>query len=188
MKKFLGALDETFLGRREFLADKLGKLLEFFALLGGEFLRHGDVESRHEVAASAVVEDGHPLPSQFENSAALRASRDFQFGGPFERGHVDFTAKCGGGKADGHFAIKVLAVALENIVFLDVDDDVEIATRTATDAGLAVAGDAEARAVVNAGGDFNFDAARQLGATFATAFGARALDRLAGATAARAGL
>src|SRR5437762_3475903 len=99
---------------------------------------------------------------------------------------MDFSAKRRGGEGDRHVAMQVAAFALENGVLLDVDDDIEIARGTAAHAGFAVAAGAEPRAVLDASGDFQFDARGFFDPTFAATGAAGFLDRAAGALAGRA--
>jgi hypothetical protein len=54
--------------------------------------------------------------------------------------------------------VQVVAVALEDLVLLDADLDVQVAGRAAVGARLAVAGRADAHAFVDAGGDLHLEA------------------------------
>jgi hypothetical protein len=80
------------------------------------------------------------------------------------------------------------AFALEHRVRLDRDEDVEVARRRAERAGLALARQADAGAVVDPGGDFDVELLHPVDAPFAAALAARALDHLAAAVARRARL
>src|SRR3954451_6922442 len=73
-------------------------------------------------------------------------------------------------------------------MFLDVNDDVEVARRPATNSGFAVLRRAQARAVGDTRRDLEFDRARFFDAAFAVANTARFLDYLARAATTRTGL
>src|SRR6185369_2114915 len=89
---------------------------------------------------------------------------------------------------DRHRAVQVVAIALEDLVLLDADLDVEIARRAAVGARLAVAGRADAHALVDAGGDLHLQRLLLLHLAGAFAGGAGFGNDLAGAVAVRAGL
>src|SRR5207248_6376002 len=83
--------------------------------------------------------------------------------------------------------VDVVLAALELLVLAHADEDVEVAGRAAVEAGLSFGGDAQARAVVDAGGDLHRDLLLLAHAAGAAARRARILDHLAGAAALRAG-
>ena len=70
---------------------------------------------------------------------------------------------------------------------LDREEDVEVARRAAAHARLALAGEADARAVLDAGGDVDRQRPLARHAARAGAVVARVVDRLAAALAGRAG-
>src|SRR5208282_2129482 len=80
---------------------------------------------------------------------------------------------------DRDTAIKVRPVPLEHRMRLDREEDVEVAGRTAAHAGLAFAGQANARAVLDAGRDVDGERPLARHAAGAGAFVARVVDRLA---------
>ncbi len=69
---------------------------------------------------------------------------------PVEPGDLDRAAERGGGEADRTAREQGRALALEEVVPGEVDEDVEIAGRAAAHSGLALAGEADARALVDA--------------------------------------
>ena len=95
------------------------------------------------------------LAAQAEHLAGLGFGRNLDLGVAVQGGDVDLAAQCGSGEADRHFAVQVVVVALEHGVRLDLDDHVEIARRAAVDAGFAFAGEADAVAFVDAGGNLD---------------------------------
>src|SRR5690606_37800686 len=84
--------------------------------------------------------------------------------------------------------MQVAAVAAEDGVWTDVDFHVQITRRAAVLAGLALAGEPDAIAVVHAGGNLHGKIARLLPAAAAAAFFAGFTDHGARATTLRAGL
>jgi hypothetical protein len=97
------------------------------------------------------------LAPKSEHLAGGRAGGNFQHGAAFKRRHLDIAAEGRAGKADRHATEKVHAFALENIVRLDMQDNVEIARRTTPRTALALAGGTESRAILDAGGNLDLD-------------------------------
>ena len=89
-----------------------------------------------------------PLPRS-EARARLRSRRDVQLVAAVERRHLDLAAERQDRVTDRQLAEQVVAVAVEELVLLDVDDDVEIARRAAGAAVLAFVLEAQ----LLAGGD-----------------------------------
>src|ERR1041385_6238726 len=138
-KEFLGAFEETFAHGRVLLAAKSGKLLELLALFGIQTRRHFDNQPGEQVAALTPVDVNDSLAAEFKYLSALGSGRHLEIRFALQRGHVHFSAKRSAAKRDWHFAIKIIVLALENFVFLDVNDDIEIAMRRAASAGFAIA-------------------------------------------------
>ena len=88
---------------------------------------------------------------------------------------------------DRNATIKIRAVALEHRVRLDREEDVKIACRTAAHAGLALAAQANPRAVLDAGGNVDRERPFPGHASRSGAFVARIVDCLAAALTGRAG-
>src|SRR4029079_13844115 len=84
--------------------------------------------------------------------------------------------------------LDVVALALEHRVVLHVRDDVQVARRAAVAPGLALAGEADARALAHAGRDVHPVALGRAHGAVAVAGLAGVLDDGAGAAAAAAGL
>ena len=91
------------------------------------------------------------------------------------------------GKLTVQLAIQIVVLAMEDVVVLHVDDDVEVARRAAGGAVLALAVQAQALAGRDAGGNLRRDLALAADASGAAAGLARLADDLAGAAARRAG-
>ena len=60
------------------------------------------------------------LAAQAEDFARLGFSRNFYACGSIQGGDFNFTAQCGSGKADRHFAMQIIAITLEHAVRFDV--------------------------------------------------------------------
>ena len=102
--------------------------------------------------------------------------------------HLDLAAQRRGREADRAAREQRGALALEDRVPGDVDEDVEIARRPAAHARLALARQADARAFVDAGGNVDRERLALVDAPLAPAGRAGIGDRLADAAALRAGL
>src|SRR6185312_5570324 len=164
------------------------ELAQQFLLALGEVDRRLDHHLDIHVAARRRAQHGHALAAQAELVAALRAGGHVDLGaGAIDGRYLDGAAERRGRHGDRHAAMDVGAVALEDAVRLDREEDVKVARRAAAHAGLALAGQADARAVLDAGR--NVDGQRLLlaHAALAAAVPARILDDAAGAVAGGAG-
>src|SRR5690606_14766416 len=123
-----------------------------------------------------------------EGLAMLRAFGDVDLRLATQRRHFDAAAQGCGGQRHGHVAVQVVAIALENLVLLDADLDVQIACRAAIGARLAIARRADAHALVDAGRDLDFQRLGFLDLALAVARGAGLGNDLAGALAVRTAL
>src|SRR5690606_13353332 len=100
---------------------------------------------------------------------------------------LHLAAKAGGHHGDGHPAEDMGAVPLEDGVRLEAEEDVKVARRPAAQARLALAAEANARAVVDAGRDLDLQGALLVHAALAAAGGAGIGNELLDAMAGRAG-
>src|SRR5690625_611800 len=127
------------------------KFLEQFPLPLGELDRHLDRYLDVEVTLGLRPEDRHSLTPQAELRAGLGPFRDCHLGAPtFQGWYLDDAAESGGGHRYRHPAKEVGAFVLEEAMRGDVQDDVEVTGRAAALAGLALAGEANARTVFHA--------------------------------------
>src|SRR5690606_8428809 len=164
------------------------EFLQQLALPLGEFLRRFDLDLDIEVAGLAGAQHRHALALQAELLARLGAFRHRHAGfRAVQRCDVESAAERRRRHGDRHGAEEIRPVALEELVWLHRQEDVEVAGRAAAHAGFAFALQADAGAVLDAGG--NVDRQRTLfrDPALAMAFGARIVDRLATAVAGRAG-
>ena len=134
----------------------LVQLFQELALMLGQldWSFYGDVAV--QVAGEAGANAFDALAAQPELLAGLGALGQVDGGFAIQGGHTHFTTQSSRGEADGHGAMQVVAIALEHLVFLQTDFNVQVAWGAAIGAGLAVAGAANPHAVVNTGGDGNF--------------------------------
>src|SRR5690606_25038485 len=180
-EELLGLVEPALRGRVVGVAADLGELLQNLALLGAEALRGLDVHADKLGALGTSAQRRHALAAQAEGGAALGAGGGLQRAFAEKRGHLDRAAEGGEGELDRDLAEEVVAVALEEFVFLDLEHDVEVAGLTAGEAGLAVAGGTEARTGIDTGGDAHGELGGLGRAAFAVAGVAGLFDFLAGA-------
>src|SRR4030095_8068251 len=137
---------------------------------------------------AASVDVCNPFAAQLEHLPALRADRHFEMRFAFKRRHIDLPAQSRQRKSDRHVAIEFIVFASKNFVLLDVDDDVKVARRCATDTGLAIVRGTQPRAFPDSSRDFQFDAAEFFHASLPVALWTRLLNDFAGAATAGTGL
>src|SRR5690606_25463832 len=167
------------------------QLFEFaqqFLLAFSQRDRRFDHDVAEQVACIARTHALDALAAQTEGLAGLRTLRQREGSLAVERGHFDLATERRLGKGNRNLAMQVVAFALEYRMLLDADFHVEVARRTAIHAGFAIAGRADAHAVVNAGRDLHFERFVALDLACAAASRARRWIHLAGALAFRAGL
>src|SRR3546814_15759188 len=94
-----------------------------------------------------------PYTTLFRSLAGLGFGGDADLGLTVERRHAHGVAERGLRNADRDFAVQVVAVAHEDLVRAHAHLDVQVARRRARRAGLALAGQADAVAAVDARAD-----------------------------------
>ena len=166
------------------------ELLEQAALLVGEPARHGDVDEHAVVAAAEALQHRHALAAQHAHLARLRAGRRAR-ARPARRASRPSTVAPSAAWTIVRSTCEKMSLPSRTKRASGVTrtSDVDVAGAAAERAGVALAGDADALAVVDAGRDV--DVERR--ATRATrpaplALLARVLDDLAAAAAVRARL
>ncbi|KAF4530304.1 hypothetical protein B566_EDAN018442 [Ephemera danica] len=158
------------------------------ALAVGQLHRRFHLHMAVQVARVAGANALDAFAPQAEGLAVLRALGYLDFRLAAQGGHFDAAAQGDAGQAHGHVAVQVITIALEDLVLLDANLDVQIARRAAVAAGLAIAGGTNAHAFVDAGRNLHFECLLALDAAGATAGGAGFGNRLARAAAGGAGL
>ena len=106
----------------------LRELTERVLLLLGQSSGNLHVHGADEITAAAVggIDVGNTLTPQSEDGAGLGALLDLVLDRTLQGGHVDLRAQSGLGDGDGHLALDVHAVPLENAVGTNHDLDDEI--------------------------------------------------------------
>src|SRR4051812_9099147 len=164
----------------------LGELLHRGALLVREVLRDLDHEPVVDVAPGGAAEGGRALAAEALDGPVPGAGRHAQLLRAVQRRHVHLGAAKRLGDGDRHLDLEVVALGLEDGRLVHVRDDIEVAGRTAAQAGLALAGQADARTLLHARGDVHAVALDLPQAALARAGRARLLDDGARAATARA--
>jgi len=147
-----------------------------------------DQDPRHQVAATAPIQHAHSRAALTDRFAGLDACRNLKLDPlAVDAGNGDAASKSGRSESDRRFGHQCRPVSPEERVTLHVDEQVKVARRCAAHACLALGGDANARAFIDAGRDIDVELARLERSPFAFAGLAGVGDGLAGTHAARAG-
>ncbi len=85
----------------------------------------------HQVAGAAAAHRGHALAAQAEQLAGLGAFRNLQLDPAIQGRHFQLATQRSVGETDRHFAVQMLAVALEDRVLAHIDHHVQVARRIA---------------------------------------------------------
>src|SRR5579863_3624190 len=169
------------------LAVELGEFLEQLALARRQAARRFDDHLDQLIAAPVAVKIDDALALEPQDFSRLRARRNLELHFALERRHFDLGAHRRLRKADRHLDYHVVVLAHEHLVLLDVDDDVEIALRSAAVAGLALAAQLEARSVIDARRNLHRERFGLADSPLSLALGARVGDDHALAAALPAG-
>jgi hypothetical protein len=152
-------------------------------LLAREFCWRKNADVIIEVPLAATAWVGETFAFDPEDGAALCAFGDFKSFFAVEARDLEFGAKSSLRDAQRDRAVEISPAALKEGMFLNVQDDVEIAWRAAVGSGFAFASDAEARAGVHAGRNAKFDGLFALNAALTVAIGATFANNLSRALA-----
>src|SRR5262249_35276606 len=184
LEEFLHLREEARGGWRGLLVAFALELVEQLALAPGQVLGRLDLDLDVHVAGHLRTQHRHALALEPELLAGLRSLGNFHARLAAIHGrHIDVAAERSGGHGDGHTAKDVGAIALEELVRLDRQEDVKIARRAAAHSGLAFAGEANARAILHAGRNVHGKRALLHDAPRAAARRARVIDDLAASLA-----
>ena len=140
------------------------------------------------VASPRPVQDRHPAAVEDVHLAGLRARLELELGVSVERRDRDPRAERRLGHRQVDLREDVVALAREARVVLHVDEDVDVARLAARQPGVALAGDADPLAVVDARRDVDVEPPLVEDPPAAAAGLARRLDHATGAVAAWARL
>src|ERR1039457_1366262 len=120
-------------------------------------------------------------------AAALRALGNLYFIRLIERRHLDFRAQRRLGDVDRNGAMQILLAPLEKRVLPHFQEYIKVARRSAVGAGLSLVGQTNARALIHACGNGNFQLAVHLPVSLPAALAARIANNLARAVTSAAG-
>src|SRR5688572_2434126 len=167
------------------LVGQAAELLEELLAAGRQLGRRPHREMGVEVSLAATAEARQTEAGEADRLAALRAGRNVVALGLLlaEQGHVERAAERGLAHRQRHVDVEVVAVALEDVVFLLLDVDLEVAGRPAVGPGVAEPAQRNVVALGDAGGDVHGDRRDVDDAAVAAALEARLLDDRAGALA-----
>src|SRR5690606_13834219 len=121
------APEAVFLGEDTLLAFEFGEFAQEFFLARTEFFGHFDLDDDDEIAAPTGAEVGQARAVDAEDRAVLGAPGDDDGSLVVEGRHFDVGAEGGLGVTDGHLKDQVVAVALEDLVLLNSNDDMQVA-------------------------------------------------------------
>lgn len=107
------------------------------------------------VAPVPAVERWKALTAHPQDSAGLCPGGNSKPGLAVKRGNLDSAPKDRLGERNRHFAEEVIALALEQVVFLDPDHDKKVALWRARFPGFSLAGQPQARTGSDSGRDLN---------------------------------
>src|SRR5438876_9545324 len=141
-----------------------------------------------KVAGTVTVKTLDALAFKAEQGAGLGARRNFNGGFAIQGWHLDFGAKRGRDKTHWNLPKQAVAVALKDLMRLDMKHDIQIPGRPAAQSGFAMADGAQAEAGIHSGRDAQCDLGGALAAAGAAAGLARFFDDAARTLAVGAGL
>src|SRR5262249_35181547 len=157
-------------------AGGLAEAAEQVALLLGQAAGDGDVDPHVLVAAPEALEHGHSFPAEDAHRAGLRARFELELSLTVEGRHGDLRAERRLGHRQRHARIDVVALTDEVAVRAHGDAHVDVAGAGTRRAGMALARDADALAVVNPGRNVDVERALLDDTALAAALAARCLD------------
>src|SRR5260370_17711725 len=168
-----------------FHAKSCSQLFEELALLARQFAGYNHAHVVEEIALSSAARVRQPFALDTKDGAALRTLRNFQALFARQRRNHNLSPQRRLRHADGNGAEQVRAAPLEERMLLDLEDDVQVARRTAIRSLLAFPGNAEPRARVHSGRNAQINGAFALESSLAAAIRAAFPNHLSGALALR---
>jgi len=174
-----------FIFHREYFSQFAQQFALALAQLSGCLDSHLDIK----IAFAATIEYGHAFAPDPKRRSRLRAFGNFQPVLALQRGNHDLRAQSSLGERDRHHAVQVVALALKESMFFDVQYNIQIARRPAERARFAESAETNARAVLHSRRHLGFHHTFAQQAAFAFAlrawlgdYAARALAGWAGAS------
>src|SRR5262245_8703742 len=162
--------------RRGLLSPELRQLLEQGLLLVIELGRGLDGHMDEQVTPARAVQVPHSQAVHRDDLAGLGAWADVNVPGPVQRLHAQRGAERGSGHRDGHRAVQVVGVALEDRVRPLDDLQEQVTWRAAARPDLPFAGQLDVRPVLDARGNADLDGAPGADPSVAVAFRAGPAD------------
>src|SRR3954453_20147358 len=154
----------------------------------GELLWRLDQHLYVHVAVLARAQHRHSLRGETKPATRLRSFRNFNLGLPAINGrYVERTAERSRHHGDRDTAMQVGAIALEELVRRKREEDVEVTVRPAAHAGLTLASEANARAILDTRRHVHRERALARDAAGARAVRTWIVDHLAAALTGHAG-
>src|SRR5690554_45521 len=169
-------------------AEGFTQLFQQLALALVEFDRSFHHHATNQIAHTATTHRSYALAAQAEQLAGLGAFGNLQLDPAVQGGYFQLAAQGGINNADGHFAVQVAAVPLEDIVLLDVDHHIEITGRTTFGTCFTFAAQADAVTCVHTWWNLDRQFFAVFDAALAMAAGTGIGNHLAAAMTARTGL
>src|SRR5690606_24140221 len=131
------------------------ELAQELLLLAGQADRRLDLDAAQQVARRATAYRGNTLAAQAEQLAGLGFRRQLEHYLAVDGRHFHLATEGGVDERYRHFAMQVVAVALEDPVLAHQHLHVQVAGRRAVHAGLTFTSQADAIAGINAGGNLH---------------------------------
>src|SRR5438105_6960159 len=137
-KELFRALEKTPTHGGVFFAARAGEIFQFLPLLGIQTGGDFNDDTSEQITAVSSVHTGNSFAAKLEDLSALRSGRNFHLRLALQSRHGQLSAEGGDRKRNGHFTIKIVFIALKNLVLFDVNDDVKVALGSATNSSFAV--------------------------------------------------
>jgi hypothetical protein len=137
-KEFLGPLKEASVKGRVFFIAERRKFLQLPALLRIQLRRYFHHTAREQITAAAAVDVCDSSAAQFEYLSALGPGGNFDVSFAVKRRHWHFATERSEREGDWHFAVKIVFVALKHRMLFDMEHDIKVSGRPASNTSLAV--------------------------------------------------
>src|SRR6266446_3586286 len=156
---------------------KTSELFKQTLLLRGQIGGCDHFDNHMLVAACAAMYHGDTQALEAERAVTLRTCRNLEHSGVAIRcGNPHFVAQGSLCEANGQFVDDIVALAFEDRMRFDSEDDIEIAWGATARTDFTFTCDTHVDAIIHAGGDIDDHSAVVTHSTLATAFFARSSD------------
>src|SRR5579883_2623342 len=164
-------------------------MLQFLHQVADAFVgrfRYDDFDFHVLIAARARARIRHAFFAQAQRAAGAGRGRNANYGAAVDRGDLDLRAQRRFADRHGQLDVDIAASPLENGVRMHNDAEIQVARGRAQGAGVPLAGNANARAIIHAGRNADVDGFIASNTSFAAASFASGAD-FAGAAATSTG-